>query len=74
MRARHVIEIDLSSVSAFLGTLRSSKSRVYLLKDHEPVGLPASRSVGLSKWTDLIGQTGFDTTTSFTTRPNTELN
>jgi len=54
----------LNSVSGFPGTLRSSKSRVYLLKDRDPVGLPASRSVGFSKWTVLIGRTGFDTITS----------
>ena len=43
------------------------KSRVYLLKDRDPVGLSASRSVGFSKWTVLIlmigiGRTLFDTT------------
>ena len=38
-----------------------SKSRVYLLRDHEPAGLSASRSVGFPKWTFLIGRTGFDT-------------
>jgi len=37
----------LNSVSAFPGTLISSKSRVYLPKDGDPVGLPASRSVGV---------------------------
>ena len=44
-----------------LRTLRSSKSRVYLLKDRDQVGLPACRSVRFPKWTDLIGQTGSDT-------------
>jgi hypothetical protein len=54
----------LNSVSAPRVTLRSSKSKVYLLKDRDAVGLSASRSVGFSKWTVLIGRTGFDTTSS----------
>ena len=54
----------LNSVPAFLGTLISSKSRVYLLKDRDRVGQSASRSVGFSKWTVLIGRTGFDTISS----------
>ena len=37
-----------------------SKSRVYLLKDGDPVGLSASRSAGFPNWTVLIGRTGFD--------------
>ena len=36
-------------------------SRVYLLKDGNPVGLSASRSVRFSEWTVLIGRTGFGT-------------
>ena len=40
--------------------LISSKSRVYLLQDREPVVLSASRSVGFSKWTVLIGRMGFN--------------
>ena len=39
----------------------SSKSRVFLLKDCDPVGLSASRSVGFSIWTVLIGRTVFNT-------------
>jgi len=39
----------------------SSNPRVYLLKDGYPVGQSASRSVGFSKWTVLIGRTGFGT-------------
>jgi len=54
----------LNSVSAFQGTLISSKSRVYLLMDRDPVGQSASRSVGFSKWIVLIGQTGFDAISS----------
>jgi hypothetical protein len=56
----------LNSVSGLLVTLRSSKSRVYLLKDRDPVGPSASRSIGISKWTVLIGRTGFDTVSSIT--------
>jgi len=51
----------LISVSALHVTLISSKSMVYLLKDHDPVGLSANRSVGFPKCTVLIGRTGFDT-------------
>ena len=51
----------LNSVSAFPGTLISSESRAYLLKDHHPVGQSASLSVVFSKWTVLIGRTGSDT-------------
>jgi len=58
------IEDLLNSVSAFQGTLVSSKSRVYLLMDRDPVGQSASRSVGFSKWTVLIGRTGFDAISS----------
>ena len=36
----------------------------YLLKDRDPVGLSASRSVGFSNRVVLIGRTGFDTTYS----------
>jgi hypothetical protein len=54
----------LNSVSALRVTLVSSKSRVYLLKDRDQVGQSASRSVGFSKWTVLIGRTGFDTISS----------
>jgi hypothetical protein len=42
-------------------TLISSKPRVYLLKDGDPVGLSAGRSVFFSEWTVLIGRTGFET-------------
>ena len=42
-------------------TLISSNPRVYVLKDRDPVGHSASRSVGFSKWTVSIGRTGFDT-------------
>jgi len=59
--AHHFPSGALNSVSAFLGTLISSKSRVYSLKDRDQVGQSASRSVGFSKWTVLIGRTGFDT-------------
>ena len=38
-----------------------SLSRVYLLKDPDPVGLSASLSVGCPKWTFLIGRTDCDT-------------
>ena len=59
--------VYLNSVLAFLGTLISSKSRVYLLTDRDQVGQSASRSVGFSKWTVLIGRSGFDT------RPDNEF-
>jgi len=49
---------------AYLVSLMSSKPRVYLLQDGEPVELSASLSVGCSKWAVLIGRTDFDTTTS----------
>jgi len=39
----------------------SSKSRDYLLKDYDPIGLSTRRSVDISKWTVLIGRTGFYT-------------
>ena len=42
----------------------SSKSTVYLLKDGDAVGLSASRSGGLSKWSVLFGHTGFDAMSS----------
>jgi len=54
----------LNSVSASRVTLISSKSRVYLLRDRDQVGLPAGRSVRFPKWTDLIGRAGFDTKNS----------
>ena len=38
--------LRLNSVSASRATLISSKSRVYLLKDRDPVGRSASRWVG----------------------------
>ena len=38
--------IELNSVSASQVTLISSKSRVYLLKDRDPVGLPDTWSAG----------------------------
>jgi len=44
--------------------LISSRSVVYLLRDRDPVGLSASRSAGFSKWTVLIGRTGFVTISS----------
>ena len=47
----------LSSVSAFLGTLVSSKSRVIFFLTIVQVGQSASRSVGFSKRTVLIGRT-----------------
>jgi len=40
---------SLTSVSGRPITLRFSKSKVYLLKDRNLVGLSASRSMGLSK-------------------------
>jgi hypothetical protein len=52
------------AVNSVLGgyvTLISSKPKVCLLKDGDPVGLSASRSVGFQKCTVLIGRTGFDT-------------
>ena len=60
----------LNSVSALPVTLISSKPMVYLLKDHDPVGLSATRSVGFSKWAVLIGRTGLDTISSI---PNSTL-
>jgi len=48
-----------------------SKSMVYLLKGRDPVGLSASRSAEFSKWTVLIGRTGFDTMASI---PDPTLN
>jgi len=51
----------LNSVSEGHVLFISSRSRVYCLKDGDPVGLSASRSVGFPKWTVLIGGTGFDT-------------
>jgi len=48
-------------MSAFSGTLISSKSRDYLLKDRHQVGQSASRSVRVSRWTVLIGRTEFGT-------------
>jgi hypothetical protein len=46
----------------------SSKSRVYSLKDRDPVGLSPSRSAGFSNWTVLMGmgmgRTAFDTISS----------
>jgi len=44
----------------------SSKSRVYLLKDRNPVGFPEiqSSSAGFPRWTVLIGRTDFTTITS----------
>ena len=60
--ARHVIiRRHLNTVSGDPGDSISSKTRVYLLKDRDPVGLPSSGSVGISKWAVLIGRTGFDT-------------
>ena len=52
--------------------LISSKSRVYLLRDRDPVGLSEIRSAGISIWTVLIGRTDFDTTTSIP-KPDTEF-
>jgi len=46
--ACHVTGCRLNSVSAFPGTLISSKLTVYLLKDHDPVGLSASRLAAFS--------------------------
>ena len=56
--------MTLNSVSRRPVALISAKSRIYVLTDRNPVGLAASRSVGFSKRTVLIGRTGFDTTTS----------
>jgi hypothetical protein len=58
------VESALNSVSAFLGTLISSKSRVYLLMIRDLVGQSTSRLVGCSEWTFSIGRTGFDITPS----------
>ena len=44
--------------------LISSKSRVCLLEDRDPVGRSASRSAGLSQRTVLIGRTSFDSRAS----------
>jgi hypothetical protein len=52
---------DSNSVSEGSVPLISSKSRVCLPKDDDPVGLSLSRSVEPPKWTVLIGRTGFDT-------------
>jgi hypothetical protein len=54
----------LNSVSAFSGTLFPSNSMVYLLKYRDQVGQSASRSVGLSQSTVLIGRTRFGTMSS----------
>ena len=55
-------------------TFISSKPRVYLLKDGDPVGQSASRSVEFSKWTLLIGRTGFAIRHhTFDTKPDTQL-
>ena len=51
-------------------TLISSKSRVYLLKDRDPVGLSDTWSAGVLFRTFLIGRTGFDTIPSI---PNQTL-
>jgi hypothetical protein len=48
-------------VSEGLVALISSKPRVDLLKDCDPVELSGSSLVGVPKWTVLIGRTGFDT-------------
>ena len=61
---------ELNSVSGRLVTLNLSKSRVYLLRDREPVGLSEIRSAGIAIRTGLIGRTDFDTTTSI---PNPTL-
>ena len=45
---------SLNSVSGLPVTLRSSTTMVYLLRDRDPVGQPASRSVGFLKWRLLI--------------------
>jgi hypothetical protein len=55
------VGVLLNSVSGLHVTLISSESRVYQLKHSAQVGLSATQSVGLLKWTVLIGQTGFDT-------------
>ena len=59
--------MSVSFVKLSVGVPRnavSSKSRVYLLKDGDPVGCSARRSVGLSKRTVHIGRTGFNTISS----------
>ena len=71
--ASHDIQLTLklgflNSVSGRPVALISSKSRVYLLKDDNPVGLVASRSVGFSKRTVLIGRYH-----TFDTIPGTEF-
>jgi len=63
-------EAALNSVSEGPVRLISLKSRVYLIKDRNPVGPSASRSVVFWKWTALIGRTVFDTIPSI---PNPTL-
>jgi len=63
--------MHLNSVSeGLVPPLISSNSRVWLLKDRDPVGLPDTWSAGFLLWTGLIGRTDFDTTTSI---PNPTL-
>ena len=56
--------MSLNSVSGRLVALNPSKSRVYLLRDRDPVGRSEIRTAWISIWTVLIGRTDFDTTTS----------
>jgi hypothetical protein len=56
--------VSFYSVSGRPVSLISSTSRVYLLKDRDPVGLRAARSAVFPKWTILIARAGFDAISS----------
>jgi len=58
-------------MSGRLVALISLKPRVYILKNHDPVGLSPIRSAGILLWSVLIGRTEFDTITSI---PDPTLN
>jgi hypothetical protein len=61
---RNWIPAFLNSVSGRLVALISLKPRVYLLKNHDPVGPSASRSAGFPLWSVLFGRTDFHAMTS----------
>ena len=51
------VDVYLKSVSGRLVTFVSSKTRVYVLRDRNPIGLSEIRSAGISIRTILIGRT-----------------
>jgi len=56
--------VDFTGPNHYRLAVRSYNRRTrtgHTLRDRDPVGLPASQSVGFSKCTVLIGRTGFDT-------------